>query len=85
MTNQELDDLIDDTMPDNSDELITPAIVRTILHGLVARIGNQLLSGHYAGAAPPDPPPDPTLYARAYDLDDPHDDWHWNPDTSAWQ
>lgn len=85
MTIAELDALIDDTMPDNTSELITPAIVRTILHDIVAKLTLTQTAGHYGGVAPTDPPTDPDVYSTAYDLDEPHDLWHWNPETLSWQ
>ena len=85
MTIQQLRDLVDDTMPDNTDGEITPAIVRTILHDIINKLTISQVAGHYGGVAPTDPPTDPAVYSTAYDLDEPHDLWHWNPETSAWQ
>lgn len=43
----------------------------------------EVFPGHYGNVAPAFIPPKP--HAIGMDLDEPFEEWWWNPDTSAWE
>lgn len=84
MTRAELHDLVDANLLDNNSGLITPAKLRQVIDAVIDNLATTSIAGHYGGVAPTDPPTDQTVYTTAFDLDEPHDTWHWNPETLTW-